>query len=581
MNVQCFSYKIWEYTFIDDVIGDGLLLGFAVILITTYSFFVLGNCSPVHMRGVSALIGIGCVLISLLAGYGLAALLGFYMSRMHNVLPFLMLGLGVDDMFVIVNSIDQTPIHLTANERFRIGFTHAGPAITITSVTDGLAFFLGSLSTMPALGSFCVSCGICVATLYIAFLTLFSPWFFEDLKRMHNLQGDCCGLCCCKDDTIFCLRGYFLTQRLRQFSGLEKAPSKRQVEEEGYKEEYASYIEEIIAEQIAPETMTWQGRMVVLMAWALMLVCSFAGISKLEMDFSMEYFIPRDSILLDYLKKDIEHFGTGYHIDIQTFCSDIDLSSAESQYKILDFYEKLSQSYLCEEQWFVDQLLWDVWYHKYNRWVRQGKCLFRPEGLTPFEKIVPPDIFYLCFNLWREDGGSMRDLQLSPEENPLQQRIYAYQDRIRVKRIVNASTHGVGMLLDLRYLEEQFAVGHTWEYQWRFYDYEQYFVLVKEFAMTMVSSVAAVLIVILVISSNFMVTALVAMCIIVTDIFLTALIYYWNLTFNFIVIIQLVLAIGTAVDFSAHIAYHYLIEPIPEEKKAKYDTNEKIRVYKA
>ena len=55
--------------------------------------------------------------------------------------------------------------------------------------------------------------------------------------------------------------------------------------------------------------------------------------------------------------------------------------------------------------------------------------------------------------------------------------------------------------------------------------------------MTMISSVVAVLIVILVISSNFMVTALVAMCIIVTDVFLTALIYYWNLTFNFIVII--------------------------------------------
>ena len=316
LDVKCFSYKIWEYTFIDDVIGDGILLGFAVILITTYSFFVLGNCSPVHMRGASALIGIGCVIISLLAGYGLAAFLGFYMSRMHNVLPFLMLGLGVDDMFVIVNSIDQTPIHLSANERFRIGFTHAGPSITITSVTDGLAFFLGSLSTMPALGSFCISCGICVATLYIAFLTIYSPWFYEDFKRMHRLQGDCCGICCCKDDSILCCRGYFLTKRLREFSKLDGHMVSRSDDPDVYKDEYASYIEEIIAEQIAPETMTSQGRIVILLIWALALVCSVSGILKLEMDFSMEYFIPRDSILKDYLDKDIEHFGTGYHIDI-------------------------------------------------------------------------------------------------------------------------------------------------------------------------------------------------------------------------------------------------------------------------
>ena len=33
------------------------------------------------------------------------------------------------------------------------------------------------------------------------------------------------------------------------------------------------------------------------------------------------------------------------------------------------------------------------------------------------------------------------------------------------------------MLLDLRYLEDEFAVGPTFEYAWNFYDYEQYFVL--------------------------------------------------------------------------------------------------------
>ena len=102
------------------------------------------------------------------------------------MLPFMLLGLGVDDMFVIVNTIDQTPMHLKANERFRIGLTHAGPSITITSVTDGLAFFLGSISSVPALSSFCVYAGFSVVTLYFSFLTIFSPWFIEDMRRMHR-----------------------------------------------------------------------------------------------------------------------------------------------------------------------------------------------------------------------------------------------------------------------------------------------------------------------------------------------------------------------------------------------------------
>ena len=99
------------------------------------------------MRSVSALVGMSCVGLAITSGYGISAYAGYYISDLHALLPFLLMGLGVDDMFVIVNTIDQTPIYLNAKERFRLGLIHAGPAITITSVTDGLAFFLGSTSS--------------------------------------------------------------------------------------------------------------------------------------------------------------------------------------------------------------------------------------------------------------------------------------------------------------------------------------------------------------------------------------------------------------------------------------------------
>ena len=81
-------------------------MAIALLLIYTYSFFVLGSCSPIHMRIVSAMFGLLCVGLSIAAGYGIAFLSGFKFSDMHGVLPFLILGLGVDDMFVIVNTID-------------------------------------------------------------------------------------------------------------------------------------------------------------------------------------------------------------------------------------------------------------------------------------------------------------------------------------------------------------------------------------------------------------------------------------------------------------------------------------------
>ena len=82
------------------------LMATALALIFVYSFFVLGNCSPIHMRVLSAMIGLSCVGLSICAGYGISFYLGHKFSDMHGVLPFLILGLGVDDMFVIVNTID-------------------------------------------------------------------------------------------------------------------------------------------------------------------------------------------------------------------------------------------------------------------------------------------------------------------------------------------------------------------------------------------------------------------------------------------------------------------------------------------
>ena len=208
-----FSGTTWEMAFVADAIGDGVYMGSAIVLITIYSYIVLGSCSPIHFRAFSAMVGLMCVLLATTSGYALSFATGMLFSRFHAVLPFMLLGIGVDDMYVIVNTIDQTPMHLSADKRFKQGMTLAGPSITITSVTDAIAFFLGSFGALPALNSFCVFSGICVFTLYFAFLTIFSSLFLEDLRRLHRKKGDCFGICCCKEDSIICCRGALLTER--------------------------------------------------------------------------------------------------------------------------------------------------------------------------------------------------------------------------------------------------------------------------------------------------------------------------------------------------------------------------------
>ena len=76
--------------------------------------------------------------------------LGFYLSVSFNdmcpVIPFLLLGIGVDDMFVIVQSLDnleQRPGE-DIEERVSRAMKHAGVSILVTSITDAVTFFIGS-----------------------------------------------------------------------------------------------------------------------------------------------------------------------------------------------------------------------------------------------------------------------------------------------------------------------------------------------------------------------------------------------------------------------------------------------------
>lgn len=61
--------------------------------------------------------------------------------------------------------------------------SHAGPSITITSVTNVVAFFVGATTKLIALRSFCVYAAMCIVGLYGTVLTLFACVVVWDTRR--------------------------------------------------------------------------------------------------------------------------------------------------------------------------------------------------------------------------------------------------------------------------------------------------------------------------------------------------------------------------------------------------------------
>merc|ERR1719436_2340676 len=93
--------------------------------------------------------------------------LQFIYSPAHGVLPFVILGIGVDDSFVIMNAFDRTDPMLPVPKRIATAISHAGISIMVTSLTDFVAFAISVSSALPALSSFCMYAAFSVFMLFL------------------------------------------------------------------------------------------------------------------------------------------------------------------------------------------------------------------------------------------------------------------------------------------------------------------------------------------------------------------------------------------------------------------------------
>mmetsp|Transcript_9803 Transcript_9803/g.12126 ORF Transcript_9803/g.12126 Transcript_9803/m.12126 type:complete len:243 (+) Transcript_9803:709-1437(+) len=209
--VSIYISSDWRRFFDSFAAHDKGMINYALIVIVAYIVTFLGTCSPTYLRILVSLAGLGTVYMAILAGSGLCYYLGYYRSDLSDAIPFLMLGIGIDDMFVICNALDQTQISLPPHERIKQAMVKAGPSITMTSVTNALAFIAGYSSSILGIQSFCIHCSVSISLLYVSVLCVFLPVLYWDTIRVSKRCKELCGLCCCKDDSFMFCKGALMS----------------------------------------------------------------------------------------------------------------------------------------------------------------------------------------------------------------------------------------------------------------------------------------------------------------------------------------------------------------------------------
>jgi len=122
-----------------------------VIVISYVLMFIYVGCaighipSRVHSKFSLGFAGIFVVIAALLSAIGIT----FYMNEKltmisAEVLPFLILAIGVDNMFIISRAERTVPAHVTKVKlRIALALEEVGPSIFVAAFCEALAFFIG------------------------------------------------------------------------------------------------------------------------------------------------------------------------------------------------------------------------------------------------------------------------------------------------------------------------------------------------------------------------------------------------------------------------------------------------------
>ncbi|CAI2320191.1 unnamed protein product [Caenorhabditis sp. 36 PRJEB53466] len=113
------------------------------------------------------------------AGMGIASAMGLliYLDIQYNdiiaVMPFLVVAVGTDNMFLMVASLKRTDRNLKYDQRIAECMADAAVSILITAMTDALSFGVGTITTIPAVQIFCIYTMVALLLTFAYQLTFF------------------------------------------------------------------------------------------------------------------------------------------------------------------------------------------------------------------------------------------------------------------------------------------------------------------------------------------------------------------------------------------------------------------------
>jgi len=528
-NIYLWTFSGVPRGFDEAVNSDLLLVQIGIILIVSWCMLALFRPSTYESRILVSLAGVASVGVAYLEAVGFAAFLGIKGSGMEGILPFILLGIGVDDMFVLMFSLLQAPESFSPLEKQVHMMKNAGLSITITSMTNIFSFAVGALNSLEGVSTFCTLAAFGMAFDYLNQITFFASCVALDLRRSQKQRGDVFGLFFCKPQSKLCCYGKYVFDQ----DGSTKEP----------------ILKKFLREYYAPFLMKKPVKIVCVVLFAILTALCAYSMSLLKVEVKFEWFINEDFYTQTPIDINNQYFSNEGNI-VNVYTTGAEISLENNQKKLSELSTEFNECELCQDEWVKKNSV-DSWYDSFKYWVSQGNC----DAELTEEGLVPETHFYQCLGTWIQKPageGYSNSLAWNSDKTALEGCSFEAA-LVRLDKAEDA----VQAMKDTRKIAEEFGPGNSFPYEMNFGRYEQYAVFAKETQISVTASLVTIFLIVLLMMADVKAAVLVLFIVGLVVMDLLAALMIWGESLNLLIMTTIIMAIGISVDYNAHIAHAF------------------------
>ena len=460
--------------------------------------------NPIRGHNLLLILGVYSSALGVLAGFGLVIACGVPFISIVGILPFLVVSIGIDDIFIIIDEFDKMPEAMPANRKVSHTIAKVGATITMTTLTDIIVFAVGTFSSFPAIRYFCIFGVVTFSAEFLIQMTLFVALLSLDARRMKAGRRDCLPFCKGEDKNVcWEWKGNF-------------TPSK-------------------IMTKYGQILLKWPPKLFVLLLTAGMLFAGIYGIRNLNEEFSRKLLAKRGTSYRSYLNAVEANFTTEIEVNLLRLGS-VNYASVNEQNKIIEAPKLAYSSGFCIRRNIS-------WMASFKAWANGNNIVITErnfsQNLNAFLNI--PRYSFFNGDVIRDSRGKI-----------LATRIYVY-----LRGSVKSSFHKTAML-GLRKVLAHHEI-HLTPMSNLFLYFEQYVYITSEVIRNVLCAAGIVAIVTAFFCIHPLVTISVVVGLVILVVELFGLMHFWNVSLHSISMLNLVLAVGFSVDYSSHFAHAFSV----------------------